>query len=773
MATHACFLGGGTSGLGRGISVLLIGLALLLQPPKRSLGSATNSLLAALVLWSVLPLLPASWSAAARPAWRSELVDYQVRLAGTISPQPWLTLEGVTLLCAAVAALYWFADKKWSDRERRALLRWLAVALVLFASLCLIFQALRYEPPEWHNSRLFGPFPSRNHAGSLLALGAVVAGACAIRYAQRHTARAWWLGFGFAVLVAGVLLSLSRGAVLAFGVSALVYLGWRSWQRQSWKLAGASLSGLLLGAVALWFFAGEISSRLGAPSPSAAGIGAALGTGKLLGFRGLVWSDAIRAALAGPWTGFGFGNFEEVFPFFRQESLGPPRIVHPESDWLWLANSMGVMGLLLALGTLVTVLPRFCTVMRGNLPLEQAAVAALVGFALHSLFDVPGHLLGTALPALLLVGTVVGCSPMRPFGKWVKWGFRLAGLALAGAGAYLALADRPIGRVWPGRSGAAHALALAKHFNRTGHYPEGYATAERGLNWAPLSWQLHFERGVALSTLGEHEEALSAFKVAKLLQPGRAEVAEAEAAHWLARAPGLAVPAWREALLLDPHGAPERFNRILGDARAHPELWDSVVELADLSPKLFMVFATLGKPEQVAPAIVEWRRRDPQLTAFSPLERKKLLHRWWQQSPATVLALVSESAAWEPDAWPTRAHELAAQKEFKASYELARAHLPPPHYPAEPTVSRDELRLRVAADAGDYVSVYGYCRQTERQGDLALSRSMARTSAARRGAPAWLLSLQAELAAQAGAWDEAWQVLLRYATAFPDSGLTL
>jgi hypothetical protein len=451
------------------------------------------------------------------------------------------------------------------------------------------------------------------------------------------------------------------------------------------------------------------------------------------------------------------------------------RLIHPESDWVWLAVTTGLGGLLL-MGTLLVVTgSRLLPVIReARHPFEFACVAALLGFAVHSLFDVPGHLLGTALPALLLLGALISSTPLAPATRAVRGSFRAAGLLLALGGGYLLAADLSKTRFWPGSSGVAHALAWSRHHNLSGQYLPAFQEASLGLRWAPLSWQLYFQKGAAEAALGATEAALDSFRAAKLLQPGGPEVPEAEAAHWLARNPALAPPAWREALALsrDEKDATERFSRILGLARGQAELRPAIIEMAHSSPGLFMVFATLEQPPIVAPEIIAWRQKDPKLASFTELEQKKLLHRWWQHDPAAAVALLRSSPAWLTAGWPTLAHDHVKRGEFEQAYRLARQHLPPAAYPDLTPGNRDELRRRVAMDSGDFASAYGLARRSEEAGDLTPALRVASRATERPGAPPWAWSLKAELAARTGAWEEAWHALLRYGDSLPASGLT-
>src|SRR5207237_3045607 len=87
----ACFLGGGSQKWAEGIIAALLGLYLLVRPPRASLGPTTNCIFVALICLAAIAFLPARWFFL--PAWRSALInDFAISLPVTITPQPGLTV---------------------------------------------------------------------------------------------------------------------------------------------------------------------------------------------------------------------------------------------------------------------------------------------------------------------------------------------------------------------------------------------------------------------------------------------------------------------------------------------------------------------------------------------------------------------------------------------------------------------------------------------------------------------------------------------------------
>src|SRR3982750_1711338 len=87
----ACFLGGATVKWSEGIVVALLGLILLINPPRVSLGWRINATLVGLLAVAATAFLPANWFL--QPAWRAALInDFGIQLPATLSPQPWISL---------------------------------------------------------------------------------------------------------------------------------------------------------------------------------------------------------------------------------------------------------------------------------------------------------------------------------------------------------------------------------------------------------------------------------------------------------------------------------------------------------------------------------------------------------------------------------------------------------------------------------------------------------------------------------------------------------
>jgi hypothetical protein len=166
----------------------------------------------------------------------------------------------------------------------------------------------------------------------VLALGGVLAIGCAADAARRGMWRAApWLLAGCVVLAA-LAAAYSRGAVMMAFLALAMWNASVAWSRRSWKHFLLGTSALVVAASSMLVFGGPIADRFAKIAEAGAD------------FRFRIWQDTIALSASSPWFGTGLGNFAALFPFFRKESITPAAVIHPESDWLWLATEIGWVG---------------------------------------------------------------------------------------------------------------------------------------------------------------------------------------------------------------------------------------------------------------------------------------------------------------------------------------------------------------------------------------------------------------------------------------------
>ena len=568
--------GGGTERLPQAITLGAMGLLLALAPPKRFPEKAFVGLALALLLLACCAWLPAHWLTI--PRWRVQAQEFGIVLPGTISPQPALSLEGLMLFSAGLAWFGWIGTQHWDSRSRRASARALSAGIIVLAAAALVAWVSGVRVPGWLDERGFGPFPNRNHTGHVLALGGVLALGCAADAIRRSRWRSRWRGLlwlaGATLILAALAVNNSRGGVLLFLAAMAIWLGIEAWHARSWKILALGASALLAVSAVMLVAGGPIASRF------------AGGADSQIAFRALIWKDALALIQTSPWCGAGLENFRALFPFYRSASVLQQTVLHPESDWLWLAAEMGWLGVALAAGALVVSLGRALPLAEGTQRmLRSAALAAAIAAALHGMVDVPAHRLGSVLTALFVLALARRDPAPAPESVRVAVLWRVGGIALMAGSVWLALIPADIAR--------AEALL------QSGNHSAAEEAALRGISRAPLDWRPYFTRAGARACAGKLLESLADFRRARFLEPHFAGIPIEEGRFWARRAPALALPAWREAIRrVSPPEDAAIFRAILNSAPDDAAFRASLLALAAGRPALQLIWFEMAPPSE-------------------------------------------------------------------------------------------------------------------------------------------------------------------------------
>lgn len=701
-------LGGATAPWSAGITLALVALALLTggrdRPPRVVVWGGV-----ALLGCAACSLLPVGW--AAMPEWRRQFGEVlRLDLGGAIAPQPRLVGERLVYLAGGMAFCWWSLGQRWTRRERRWLAAAFCIGIAALAALSLACFHFGVRIPFWLAERGFGPFPNRNQTGALFALAGILAAACWLDALRRRRLEfIAWIPV-VAVLAAGVFASYSRAAVVVFFVGLAAWACVRAGALRSAKWAAVVAALILLGVAGFIHFGGATVGRFFG--------GEELG----LAFRGLIYQDTLRMVMLGPWSGVGLGNFAGVFPQFRSLSVVEQTVIHPESDWLWLAAEAGLMAVVVAVAMLGSVVANaFPMAPNSGRSLRWGCLVAVLAFAVHGAVDVGGHRLGTMLPALFLAGLARPGEGERMLNR--RW-WRLAGPVLA----ILLLP----GAIWIGRLPDYRALGVAA-LNR-GDYAGARAAADAAIRRRPLAWDLYFIRGLAGVRGGQPLSAVADFRRARSLEPYSVGVPFEEGAILIQLAPKLALPAWRETL-----------RRCLPDRRVE---WFG-----------YMV-ARIGRDEESLLLLQELAGGDPALLvacidrAATPAEAERLL-----------AGLEAAAGRWE-EADRERL-KLAVARHYARSGEYGRAVerilglLPRPVKPVGPTKGSTVARQAVLRDPTDLVAAWELSQALLIEGDAGGALAALDQVAANPECPRHFHRQRALLRAERGDWKEAWEALER------------
>ena len=752
----ACFLGGATQKWAEGIVVALLGILLIANPPRFSLGASVNGIIVGLVALGAVAFLPARWFV--EPDWRRALVnDFGIALPSTLSPQPWISL---TCLLSFIAGLCWFYYVATQDLETRAVRRQLRIfagGVALLAGLAVALYFARTALPFWHSHRGFGPFPNRNQTANLLGITAVVILACAqddIRQGRKR----WilWLA-SLAVIITAIILNFSRAGIAILLLGSGLWLAVFALRSGSTARIAIGASALLVLLTILLVFGGETLERFNLRGGD--------GTGVSGDFRWLIFQDALQLIAASPWVGLGLGNFEPVFAIFRDASLGQSRALHPESDWLWLAAELGWPGVILILIGGALVLRRVFPLDEGSN--QRFRIAALIGavlFGLHGLFDVAGHRVGSALAGVFLLGLAIRRPlPVRA-SALLTIGFRAVGvLLLVVGGAWVTVAYRqtPL----PGGLGADLAKRRATAANVGRNSAATVAEAHRGLQWAPLDWQLYFLRALGHAGAKRNREALEDFRRARFLEPASFEVPYQEGLAWITTHPMLTLTAWREALRRAGPERPALYDRMLSIAsQLNPRMHQMLEQFGGTQPDLALIFLERANRQGFASTLARFLQHDPALETMTAEQRSRLFALWSEKGDLEQLVtFASSNSQLLPLAWRGIAKFHASHGDFRAAYELAKQFTPAPKLP-EPTPgsSIQELQQALFSTANNFAAGFTLYTEHMRAGHIDDALHTVRRFTESADCPPYFHFLEAEAWAAQQNFERAWMAWQKF-----------
>jgi O-antigen ligase len=748
----ACFLGGATQKWEEGLVITVLAMYLLMRPPQFSLGASTNLVLLTLFILASVAFLPARWFF--QPEWRAALVnDLGIHLPSTLTPQPWITLSYLVTFVAGLSWLYIVCAQDLELHEVRFQLRLFTGGIAVLAAICIALYLAHATLPFWHNEQNFGPFPNPNQTVDLFGLTGIVILACAQDDLRKRRRR--WIGWILALVLIGaaIILNFSRSGIVILVAGSAFWLGALAFrQRSPWRLAlGISLVLLLLLLTALLLFGGQTFERFYLRDFTTAGAST--------NFRWPIFHDTFRLICNSPWCGIGFGNFESIFAIFRDASLGHPRALHPESDWLWLWTELGWPTAMLTIVGIAMFVGRVFPLRVGtNQGYRLGALIAALLFAIDGIVDVSGHQVGTAFAAIFLLGLSVHRPLSLERSQWTAILFRFVGLVLLAVGLSLVVAARNA-KLLPGAVGVSSAKQLSAVANREGNYGETIALTTRALRWTPIDWQLYLVRAVGEVELKQTTNAVDDFRRARFLEPMAYEVPLAEGNAWLPYRPMLAVTAWREALRRAGTLRPEVYANMLSDASLRSPEVSPFLEAIGLSEHdLALPYLDRLSDASFNRALMQLLRNDPNLRSFSETEKLALFAVWSERGdPEEISRAVEQRPEWLGYAWLGMAKYKASKNDFRAAYELTQRYGEPVALPRVATnLSLQDLEKRFAGVPNDYGIGYELYRAQMQNGRVDGALLTTRHFSERPNSPAYFHFLEAQCWAEKQDWERAW-----------------
>ncbi|ROZ66185.1 O-antigen ligase [Ramlibacter sp. WS9] len=388
-------------------------------------GAAQWLLLSSPALLALIYLVPMPVAMWAQAAGRDVYLQAMRNAGATIPGSMPLSVVPDATLTSLLAGIPLVAAFLLGQGCTVAQLRWLARAVVFAAAVQVLIGLLQLSGGEnspflfgFAATRPIGTFANSNHLANYLA-GALVLYiwlAWEALVPQEDTRRgapggsrdgrrfvALWVGGGL-VLVVGILMTRSRGAVLTGLPVAALAAGWLLARGRSkhlgWRRVVPALAIVLLATIS-FLGVDVVLSRF-----------AAVEFNQSASFRSLLTLTTLAgAAEFWPW-GAGWGVYGAVYPRFQPPEI-PGTAGYAHQDYVQMLFEGGVFALVFA-GAFVWLVARrivlFARLVRRKHRLRRESVAAalcglgLLGFLAHSLVEFNMHIPANAILASLLAG---------------------------------------------------------------------------------------------------------------------------------------------------------------------------------------------------------------------------------------------------------------------------------------------------------------------------------------------------------------------------------
>lgn len=610
-------VGGGSTLWSQALVIGVFGIWLVIKPPLKTPSRKLDWVLLVLVLWSFTAYLPVGLLGQNR--WRKSLEAQGLDTGWFQTVQPWVTFESIALMCVGFACFYAFYNLRIGYDDRRRLLWMFTIGMAILALGSMLAYQYDYRSPFQANTHNFSYFPNKNHTGLVLAMGAITAFGLTV-HMIRCQRRLVLLSIACLLLsFGGVLFSLSRAALLLFFVGCLISYLLAFDGRRSLRLLKYITPVIVLLMFTLMLLGRESLSRFGLWR----------GFDETPELRLAIYQDTLRMVANLPAGGLSLGNYAAVFPQFRQASEVEQRIIHPESDWLWVMAELGIPGFSILLLAVLLAMSRFVPFGSDkSMAYRVIAFGPLVILLLHNWFDVPAHRFGALLLGFLFYRLAVMELPREPASVFPPWAYRAFGIVMVGL-SVVWMAATVFNLPWQTRVVAQQALDKLSLPMTADNRDAIFEGAQEGLNVRPLDWWLYTQRARAKLVLDRDiSGARDDFLIARVLEPLSAEVPFQEGVSWLPYNDRLAMDAWREAIERNTDQPESLYRGMLTQGGKHPRFSRELADLSTLNADFRYMFLTTRRGDDFDNAINLELNQDPLFNQFSPYQKHKLLQHW-------------------------------------------------------------------------------------------------------------------------------------------------
>jgi O-antigen ligase len=664
VAVAAAWLAVGSQAWGLTFLLAAVGGLYLVYPPSGVFPKSILALFGLLLLLSLTAFLPASFGGAAL---HGMFADHGIVLPSTLSPQPWLSLENLTLLFATLLWAWSCFEFKLSLDQREFLLTSYLLALGLVAIVTIIPNTpLEAGLPEL--LRTVGQFANRNQTGDLLVMGGIGSFAWGVyNLSKRNLSGIFWLLLTTIFMTAATRNG-SRAAEALFGAGLFLSFFLLPRIRRRNSLVPVVAFAAIIGCLFIFVTQGtELQDRfrqlLGGQHEGRVGI----------------YRDAFAMILHDPWCGVGLGNFAGVFNVQRVASVDyAARCLHPESDWLWVAAELGIPGAIVAA---LLVIQAF-RIYLGTTPfpsLTKICTAVAILFLIHSLFDVGGHRLGTIWSCLYLVSLGAFRPATSASARVPTVVLRLAGLLLLVV-AGLRVQSMSLLPLMPTAASVEKVksalIARVPPLEQKQH-------VDQALAWAPLDYQLYYQRALACMQIPElADKSDDDFNRALYLEQSSLElpinIGE------LCRRTDFpeALAAWQSLLQRAGPRRQEMFENLCASTHEDGKARLQLTTLTDGDPNLQTISLLYETRPEFDWLLENLLGSDPSLNGVDPDLMRRLFDHWVDVGdPAQFLDKWPQYPEWQSPGWRAYAKALAQAARFKEAVTTTFQYLPAPRTP--------------------------------------------------------------------------------------------
>jgi O-Antigen ligase len=760
-------------------TLALMGLCLLLAPPRAALPFWPKVALLGLSAAGLLTLMPLSWlGQTAGELWRQKWQEiWQLPVGNQITVLPAATLESWGFL--TVALLWWVAcvGQVFNESNRRLAISLIVIGGAALAGLSLLEYWHVCKVPWWPmaqeaqwNQYDFGPFYNRNHASSYVAMLAVLALAVGVDQWKRGSRLSWLFFATIPLCLSLILINTSRAGLLLLIIGLA---GWVALATVRQSVMQKAVVGLALG-ILLVSMAVVSDGRLGEKLRQNAATGSTVITQN---DRVNLATEVLHTSTERPWLGRGLGTFEYTFPFVsKQRQPELVKILHPESDVLWLLYEGGIL-MLLPAGALVAWLlnasgpwrrqrQRQSQETRSMRRLRCGAAMACVLALIHAVVDVPLHGLGYFITFSLCAGLAIHRRALlTDLSRLGQGAYRAAGLLLLTGSAYW------FGVVHRGTDSGLVTTAYENYYRAlnlslAGQVSEARPQLERAIQILPLESCFYFLRAqLNLYEKGNRNAALMDFGRSRALEPYYTPQRQDEATYWLSYEPKYALIAWREMLRLSAHNVGTELNTfhfIMHQSRPYPQLQPGLWALCRNATLKLKFLSEYGLPREVLQTYLnEFINDYPALQSLQNAQMRLVFKIWYQNADrAAMMSYLKKNPGLQSHAWVWLSYESAERGQYDDACRMAIKNLPHTVIPANST-PRDIPRLERTCilqplDPLCHTELYHAYRQAE---NLKAAKRVLDKLLQLRDPPAHLNMEKAELLVAMQEPREAWEIL--------------